>query len=97
MTSLANRWVGHFLTHGWKQRAACRPGMGVDPDVFFSNWTGPAMLICKGCPVRDDCLDHALTCRMAYGVWGGVSAAGRVELLRDLRDTRRAEKAGERK
>ncbi len=72
----------------WQVRAACR---GLDASVFFhpDNERGAARLrretqakaICESCPVRQRCLDWALSVREPSGVWGGKSAAERDALL----------------
>ena len=44
----------------WKARANC---MGVDPDLFFPERgmsTREAKEVCRGCVVREDCLEYAL-------------------------------------
>jgi len=32
-----------------------------------------AKLVCASCPVRDQCLDHAIAVDERYGVWGGLT------------------------
>jgi len=57
----------------WHVLAACR---GVDPDLFFPERgasTREAKEVCRGCVVREDCLEYALVNRVKYGVWGGHS------------------------
>ena len=57
----------------WRELAACR---GTDLEVFFperGESAGPARQVCAGCPVRQACLDYAITNRIAYGVWGGLT------------------------
>lgn len=59
----------------WMQRADC---LDVDPDLFFPDKAGrsaglAAKRICRGCPVRDDCLAHALKTHESAGIWGGLS------------------------
>lgn len=49
----------------------CRTG---DPDLWFAE--APAELdkakqLCRGCPVREQCLQAALSRREPWGVWGG--------------------------
>jgi WhiB family redox-sensing transcriptional regulator len=41
-----------------------------------------AKRICRGCPVRDDCLVEALDNRIDTGVWGGMTERERRALLR---------------
>jgi hypothetical protein len=57
----------------WRELAACR---GTDLEVFFpgrGETAGPARRVCAACPVRQPCLDYAITNRIAYGVWGGLT------------------------
>lgn len=37
---------------------------------------------CKACPVRTECLSHALDQRIEFGVWGGMTERERRALLR---------------
>ena len=39
-----------------------------------------AKAICSECPVRTDCLDHALTVNERYGIWGGLNEIERRHL-----------------
>jgi WhiB family redox-sensing transcriptional regulator len=57
----------------WRELAACR---GSDLEVFFperGESAEPARRVCAACPVRQACLDYAITNRIAYGVWGGLT------------------------
>lgn len=73
----------------WQLNASCRD---MDSDLFFhpERERGPARAarearakqICQGCPVLQQCRDHALAVREAYGVWGGLSAVERDEQIR---------------
>lgn len=57
----------------WRDLAACR-GMG--PKLFFPGHgedTSQAKVVCKGCPVREPCLNDALDNGEHFGVWGGTS------------------------
>jgi len=57
----------------WRELAACR---GSDLEVFFpgrGESAGPARRVCAACPVRQACLDYAISNRIAYGVWGGLT------------------------
>jgi WhiB family transcriptional regulator, redox-sensing transcriptional regulator len=40
-----------------------------------------AKAVCARCPFRPACLDYALEHRIEFGVWGGMSEAGRANLL----------------
>ncbi|CAN5663886.1 WhiB family transcriptional regulator [soil metagenome] len=70
----------------WRQHAACR---GIDPDIFYpldedDDGEG-AKQVCLACPVRQACLEHALTSRETEGVWGGASERERRRMLRHRR------------
>ncbi len=74
----------------WRELAACR---GTDLEVFFpgrGETGGPPRQICAACPVRQPCLDYAITNRIAYGIWGGLTERERRALRsRWVRATRR--------
>ena len=62
---------------GWRYRAACR---GADLEVFFPGRgepAEPARQICAGCPVRQPCLDYALSHAITHGIWGGLTERDR--------------------
>jgi WhiB family redox-sensing transcriptional regulator len=73
----------------WHLRAACQY---TDPELFFPDGGGPAAAaavqadqargVCASCPVRRNCLTHALRGPELYGIWGGLSE-------RELRAERR--------
>jgi WhiB family redox-sensing transcriptional regulator len=75
---------------GWRSRAACR---GEDPELFFPiGTTGPAVAqiakakqVCAQCPVREACLDFALSSGQRYGIWGGLTEDERRTLRRRRR------------
>src|SRR5206468_2765208 len=57
----------------WRELAACR---GTDLEVFFpgrGESAEPARQVCAGCPVRQACLDYAITNRITHGIWGGLT------------------------
>jgi len=68
---------------GWVADAGC---VGEEPAVFFAQ-SGPkleaAKEICAGCPVRTDCLEHALEERYEYGTWAGMTGRERRALIRE--------------
>jgi WhiB family redox-sensing transcriptional regulator len=41
-----------------------------------------AKSICKGCPVKRECLEYALVNRERDGVWGGLGERERRRLIR---------------
>jgi len=65
----------------WTTRAACK---GTDPDELFAEGAAQnrAKLICRGCPVRTECLADALDNGIEFGVWGGMTEKERRALLR---------------
>lgn len=58
----------------WAKSASCK-GTPVELLDFFGktrlDW-GMSKGICKGCPVRQQCLSYALEARCTTGVWGGL-------------------------
>jgi WhiB family transcriptional regulator, redox-sensing transcriptional regulator len=57
----------------WRELAACR---GFDLSLFFperGESAEPARRVCAQCPVRQPCLDYAVTNRIVHGVWGGLT------------------------
>lgn len=76
----------------WPSLAACRDG---DPDALFVQGAeqNVAKRVCRGCPVRYECLADALDNRIEFGVWGGMTERERRALLRrhpHVRSWRRA-------
>lgn len=72
---------------GWQVEAACR---GMDPDLFFpgrGESTAAARAVCQECPVRQECLDHAMEDGHLekWGVWGGTTERQRRQLRRARR------------
>lgn len=71
----------------WQKQAACRDA---NPELFFhpEGERGPvrrkrdadALAICSVCPVIAACREDALTSRVAYGVWGGLTEGDREEI-----------------
>src|ERR1700739_605766 len=59
--------------------------MGVDPDLFFPERgasTREAKEVCRGCVVREDCLEYALANGEKFGIWGGLSERERRKIRR---------------
>ena len=76
---------------GWQARANC---MGVDPDLFFPERgasTREAKEVCRGCVVKNDCLEYALDNGEKFGIWGGMSERERRRLRRARAIERRAQ------
>lgn len=78
----------------WWDFANC---LGVDPDLFFPERgasTREAKEVCRGCVVRMDCLEYALTHSEKFGIWGGMSERERRRIRRQrAKDRREAEMA----
>ena len=71
----------------WVSEAACRGGLQADvADALFFPGRGHsgerARTICATCPVRAECLQHALEVGEKFGIWGGTSEKERRELKR---------------
>ncbi|MCC6339485.1 MAG: WhiB family transcriptional regulator [Acidimicrobiia bacterium] len=73
------------LDERWQVRAACR---GPASALFFppsvserrderEQREARAKAICATCPVRGECLEHALRVRELHGIWGGMNEAER--------------------
>lgn len=79
---------------GWQMTANC---LGVDPDLFFPERgasTKEAKAVCRGCTVREDCLEYALANGEKFGIWGGLSERERRRIRRQRAIARAAESAG---
>ena len=65
----------------WTTQAACK---GTDPNELFVQGAAQnrAKLLCRGCPVRTECLADALDNGIEFGVWGGMTERERRALLR---------------
>lgn len=47
--------------------------------------------VCQVCPIRTDCLEHALLNREEYGIWGGMTVAERMAATPQWRRMRRVQ------
>jgi WhiB family redox-sensing transcriptional regulator len=65
----------------WSAYAACGDEA---PDTLFVSGAAQhrAKSVCRGCPVRTECLADALDNRVEFGVWGGLTERERRALLR---------------
>src|SRR5688500_14105300 len=78
------------LDENWQDGANC---LGVDPDLFFPERgasTREAKEVCRGCVVREDCLEYALANGEKFGIWGGMSERERRRIRRARALARRA-------
>ncbi len=77
----------------WASEAACR---GLDPLIFYpatDEEAETAKEICAECPVRLQCLEHAIGQREHNGVWGGATERERQRIIRRRRRQRALAKA----
>lgn len=82
------RLAGDLARPEWMDRSACGPE---DIDLLYSVWPleqAAAKELCSGCPVRAECLEHALTHDENQGIWGGQSERQRRTIRRQRRNTR---------
>ena len=79
----------------WRDLGSCRE---LDTGMFFPiGQTGEAEVriarakkVCVGCPVRQQCLEFAITTNQEYGIWGGHSEDERRVIRRQWRARQRA-------
>ena len=74
-----------MTTTTWQSKAACR---GLDPTIFYPDPEedgAEAKDVCSVCPVRQPCLEWALSNREKEGVWGGATERERRRILRQRR------------
>ena len=69
----------------WRSAARCRTA---DAEGLFVSGARQreARSFCRTCPVRTECLAHALDQRIEFGVWGGATERERRALLRSRPD-----------
>jgi WhiB family redox-sensing transcriptional regulator len=68
-------------------RGACQ---AAEPELFFPVSTaGPAVAqvaaakaVCRGCPVRAECLQYATQTAQDHGIWGGTTEEERRQARR---------------
>ncbi len=66
----------------WRSDAAC---LGSDPDLFYPQRgqdLRAAKALCRGCPVRIECLEVSLAGDERFGIWGGLSERERHRIRR---------------
>lgn len=72
-------FIDSLIRPDWFDLAECS---GHDVDVFHPDrgqfqLADKAKLVCAVCPVREQCLNHALVNNEEHGVWGGMTARQR--------------------
>jgi WhiB family transcriptional regulator, redox-sensing transcriptional regulator len=91
--------VVHSVLPAWHDQAACK-APNADPDWFYPDpltdsingmqaKTAMARAVCRGCPVRAECLTHALATPAGHD-WG-IRAGTTPGMRRQLRRRRRAD------
>lgn len=88
MASISRLPMPIIESYEWQWEGAC---VGAEPSTFFSpeSERGPRRLareskakaFCSQCPVIEACLQHALTVKEPYGVWGGLTTSERNSLM----------------
>ena len=68
----------------WVEEASCR---GIDGDMFYpelytNEIVAAAKRVCSLCPVKDECLEHAMVNREIFGIWGGTTELERNRMWR---------------
>jgi len=71
----------------WRHQAVCR---AEDPELFFPTGTGAsatlqeeaAKVVCRRCPVIEQCRQWALASGQEAGVWGGLTKRERRSIKR---------------
>jgi len=74
------------MAEDWRAQAACRgqTAMFYPPRGQTAEYMA-AVAMCRTCPVREPCLEYALSSVEEFGVWGGTSHRER----RNIRRARR--------
>jgi WhiB family redox-sensing transcriptional regulator len=90
---------GGVVKSDWRTDAACQP---FDSELFFpdrsayrNNEIARAKAVCRGCPVREECLKAAMDGREKVGIWGGLTPEERAKLQRRNRRARANAEAAE--
>ncbi len=74
----------------WWKFANC---LGVEPNLFYPERgasTREAKEVCRGCAVRDECLEYAINNGEKFGIWGGLSERERRRVRRQRQIAKRA-------
>ncbi|OBH02171.1 transcriptional regulator [Mycobacterium sp. E2699] len=66
---------------GWVSKALCRK---MDPDEMFVRGAAQrrAAVLCRHCPVLQECGADALDNKVEFGIWGGMTERQRRALLK---------------
>lgn len=71
----------------WFDKARCK---GLETKIFFPSSKDPEMdkkiksaqKVCSSCPVKRQCLEHAIVNEESHGIWGGLTER-RISRLRN--------------
>lgn len=101
MGAVFNRYLNlpkDMKDYKWQDEGNC---VGKDVNIFYHPYNergeekeerlAKAKAICVGCPVIQECLDHALSVPETFGVWGGMGEDERRLLIRRMRRKARQE------
>ncbi|MCV7361142.1 WhiB family transcriptional regulator [Mycolicibacterium neworleansense] len=85
------RPIAESASLDWRSRGSCRDA---DPTVFYGpdreraaarrRRVAQAKAICQACPVKRACLRQSLRLAERHGVWGGLTADERGDILMAL-------------
>lgn len=70
----------------WRRHALCR---GLDGNIFFperGHSMLPAYAVCRGCPVRMECLEAAVRSGDRWGIRGGFTPEERKKIYKRVRE-----------
>lgn len=88
-TSRVTDFLDGLANQTWMRQRRCSTS---NADVFFASrgeggktMAKRAKGICAGCPVSVECLQFALDNNERFGIFGGLTASERTELLREER------------
>lgn len=84
-----------MINTDWMGDALCKE----TPTEFFPKKGHPhqvreAILICRKCAVRGECLEYALAHHEQFGVWGGMTVHQRADVARERRNKQDRHSAG---
>lgn len=76
--------IEHSRADAWVDQAACGDLDVEQLELFFVDagrtLSKEAIALCTGCPVRTECLDHAVDREIGGGYFGGMSPSKRRSL-----------------
>lgn len=73
-----SNWIEYALCSGMDTNIFYpEPGKGITPELKL------AVSTCKKCPVRTECLMHAMNTSESFGVWGGVTYRNRLKIAKN--------------